>query len=152
MVRPFAAAQSSVSLMALLRRSMPAVLVSELSSTSRSIRVTLYVVITFSNACAIWLTLVQLSAISVPPLSAAKPPNDGITSPPPARIVLMSLPKVELDTGRLESPFQTTVHEPLDAVCRKAIVRCLIPVCAASVAGLCPVQDSKQGANTRLGT
>src|SRR5262249_3537491 len=89
---------------------------------------------------------------SVPPLSAAKPPNDGITSPPPARIVLMSLPKVELDTGMLESPFQTTVHEPLDAVCRKAIVRCLVPDCAASVAGLCPVQDSKQGANTRLGT
>ncbi|WP_230210951.1 hypothetical protein [Streptomyces kaniharaensis] len=55
---------------ALLRRSMPAVLVRELSSTSRSIRLTSYVVMTFSKAAAIWLTSVQLSAISVPVWSA----------------------------------------------------------------------------------
>ena len=40
-VRPLPAAQSSTCLIALLRRSMPAELVSELSSVSRSMRVTL---------------------------------------------------------------------------------------------------------------
>ena len=80
--------------MALLRRSIPPLLVSELSSTSRSRRVTLYVVTTFSYAAAIELTLVQLSAISVPVLSAVNPPNDGITSPPADRMLEMAEPNV----------------------------------------------------------
>jgi hypothetical protein len=55
----------------------------------------------------------------------------------------MSAPKLEAATGMLVSPPQYGVQEPLDAVCRNAIVRCLAPDCAARAAGLSPVQASK---------
>ena len=55
----------------------------------------------------------------------------------------MSAPKVEEETGLEVSPFQYGVQEPLVAAWRKAIVRYLAPDCAARVAGLWPVQDSK---------
>ncbi len=107
---------------------------------------------TFSNAAAIWLTSVQLSASSVPVLSAVYPPNEGITSPPLARIWAIWAPKVALETGMELSPFQYGVQEPLVAVCRNAIVRFLAPDWAARVAGLSPVQASKYGAKIRLGS
>jgi hypothetical protein len=98
---------------------------------------------TFSYAAAICWTSVQLSAISVPVVSAAYPPNEGMTSPPAAWIVLMSAPKAEAATGMLVSPFQYGVQEPLAAVWRNAIVRCLAPDWADRAAGLSPVQASK---------
>src|SRR5690242_18204472 len=152
MVRPLAAAQSSVVLMALLRRSMPAELSRDCTSTSRSIRVTLYVVMSFSNCPAIELTLVQLSASSVPELSAAYPPNDGTTSPPLARIVLMSLPNVDVAIGMPVSPFQYAVQEPWLGVWMKAMVRYLAPDWADSPDRLLPAYASKYGANTWAGS
>ena len=88
--RPWLAAQSSTIFVALLRRSMPSVRVSERPSTSKSRRDTSYVVITFSSALAIAFTSLQESASSVPPWSALQPPKDGITSPPIARSDWMS--------------------------------------------------------------
>ena len=70
MLRWCAAAHASVCAMASLRRLMPAVLLSESASTSRSIRGTWYVVISCSKTRAIEETLVQLSASSVPVVSA----------------------------------------------------------------------------------
>ena len=67
---------------------------------------------TFSYAAAIESTLVQLSAISVPPLSAAYPPKDGMTSPPRERMVEMSAPNTDDEIGWLVEPFQYGVHEP----------------------------------------
>ncbi|CAM5551875.1 hypothetical protein SFUMM280S_09643 [Streptomyces fumanus] len=85
----------------------------------------------------------QLSAISVPVVSAVYPPKEGMTSPPLPWIVLMSAPKVEAAIGMLVSPFQYGVQEPLVAVCRNAIVRCLAPDWADRAAGLSPVHASK---------
>src|SRR5438045_3634486 len=107
---------------------------------------------TFWKTWAIWLTSVQLSAISVPPSSAVKPPKDGTTSPPLARMVLISLPNVVDAIGMPLSPFQNAVHEPTWAVCRNAMVRYLAPDCWDSVAGFSPVQDSKYGAKTWVGS
>src|ERR1700674_3492116 len=104
---------------------MAAVRVSDRSSVSRSRRVTPYVVTTFSYAAAIAGTLVQLSAISVPEWSALNPPKEGMTSPPAARILAMSVPCVDQATGAV--PFQVMVHEPREGVCRKAIVRYFAP-------------------------
>lgn len=98
---------------------------------------------TFSYAAAICCTSVQLSAISVPVVSAVYPPNEGMTSPPLAWIVLMSEPKVEAAIGMPVSPFQYGVQEPLVAVWRNAMVRCLAPDWAARAAGLSPVHASK---------
>jgi hypothetical protein len=50
---------------------------------------------------------------------------------------------VDEEIGMLESPFHRVVHEPREAVCRNAIVRCFAPDCWESAAGLWPVQDSK---------
>src|SRR5206468_12287914 len=96
-------------------------------------------------------TLVQLSAISVPVSSAVNPPNDGMTSPPADRIVAMSAPNVDVETGMPASPFHNGVHEPRLAVCRNAMVRYRAPDCWDRVAGLSPVHASKYGANTCAG-
>lgn len=74
-----------------------------------------------------------------------------MTLPPRAWIAEMSLPKDDLEIGWVVSPFQYAVHEPGASVCRKAMVRYLLPDAAASAAGLCPVQASKYGAETRAG-
>src|SRR5881398_3437907 len=107
---------------------------------------------TFSKAAAIALTLVQLSASSVPVLSAVKPPNDGTTSPPLLRMALMSAPNVEDATGMPGSPLHSGVHDPTDAVCRNASVRCLAPDCWDRPDMESPVQVSKYGAKTRAGS
>src|SRR5436305_902537 len=151
MARRCRAAQSSTLRIALLRRSIPAVLVSELSSTSRSSRVTLYVVMTFSNAAAILSTSGQLSAISVAVSSAVKPPKDGMTSPPWARIFAMSGPNVDQATGLVGSPFHRMSQEPVCAVCRNAMVRYLAPEAALCWAGLASVYAWKYGENTWAG-
>src|SRR3954447_10655263 len=151
MSRPFAAAQSSTFLIALLRRSMPSGRFNELSSMSRSIRVMSYVVMTFSNWAAIESTFVQLSASSVPWLSAAYPPNDGITSPPRERIALMSLPNDDAAIGRPVSPFQYAVHDPALGVWTKAMVRNRLPDCCDNPFRLSPLYASKYGANTCAG-
>src|SRR4051794_10900060 len=106
---------------------------------------------TFSNWAAIESTLVQLSAISVPPLSAAYPPNEGMTSPPELRIAVMSEPKVPAEIGIEVSPLKYTVHEPRLAVCTKARVRNLLPDCVDSPDRLSPLYASKYGANTWAG-
>src|SRR5215475_6379466 len=99
------------------------------------------------------LTLVQLSASSVPVSSAVNPPKDGTTSPPPACIVAMSLPKLDDEIGMLVSPLQYMVHEPAlpAAPWRNARVRYLLPDCEASPDRLSPVQVSKYGAKTCAG-
>ncbi len=58
-------------------------------------------------------------------------------------MVLIELPKLEEDTGRLVSPFQYTVQDPDEAVCRNAMDRYLAPDSWESVAGSSPVQASK---------
>src|ERR1700712_3645309 len=102
----------------------------------------------FSNWAAIVSTLVQLSAISVPVLSAAYPPNDGITSPPPARMAGMSDPNDDAAIGRPVSPFQYAVQEPTLGVWTKAMVRNLLPDWADSADMLSPLYASKYGAKT----
>src|SRR5579859_7411293 len=101
---------------------MPALLVSEFCSTSKSTRARSYLVITFSIAEAIEETLVQLSAISVFVVSAVYPPKDGTTSPPRDRIVAIDDAKV-VPIGWLVLPFQSTVHDPDDGVWMNAIDR-----------------------------
>src|SRR5882757_9615884 len=66
-------------------------------------------------------------------------------------MVVKSLPNVDDAMGIELSPSHTTLHDPGDAVCTKAMVRNFAPDCWASVAGLCPVLDSKYGANVRAG-
>src|SRR4051794_36015277 len=106
---------------------------------------------TFSYWAAIALTSVQLSAISVPVLSAVYPPKDGTTSPPPARIAAMSPPNDDDAMGMPASPFQYTVQEPLVAAWMNAIVRYLLPDCWASPDRLLPLYASKYGAKTWAG-
>ena len=50
----------------------------------------------------------------------------------------MSLPKTDLDTGCVASPFQVAVQEPAAGVWRNASVRYLLWDWAASAAGLPP--------------
>src|SRR4051812_20739083 len=69
-----------------------------------------------------------------------------MTSPPPAWMVSMSAPKFAWVIGIELSPFQYGVHEPTEAVCRKAIVRYLLPEAAASPDRLSPLYASKYGA------
>src|SRR5689334_12708926 len=107
---------------------------------------------TFSYCAAIEPTLEQLSAISVPVSSAVNPPNDGTTSPPPARIALMSEPNDDEAMGMPVSPFQNTVQEPLLAAWMKAMVRYLLPDCWASPDRLSPLYASKYGAKTWAGS
>src|SRR5437763_3614276 len=107
---------------------------------------------TFSYAAAIESTLVQLSAISVPPLSAAYPPKDGMTSPPRERMVEMSAPNTDDEIGWLVEPFQYGVQEPLASACTNAIVRYLAPDFCARSAGLSEEYASKYGAKTWAGS
>src|SRR5580698_2120513 len=100
-------------------------------------RVTWYVVTRLSYTLAIALTLVQLSASSVLVVSAVYPPNDGMTVPPRAWMAAMSLPKLPATVAEIGvdvSPFQSAVHEPDDAVCRKARDRYFAPDSADSCA------------------
>src|SRR5579871_1805832 len=98
------------------------------------------------------LTLVQLSAMSVPVVSAVYPPKDGMTLPPDAWIAAMSAPKLAAEIGVLVSPSQYAVHEPACAVCRKARERNLDPDWRASAAGPAAVSYiSKYGAKTWCG-
>src|SRR5580698_10220576 len=86
-------------------------------------RVTWYVVTRLSYTLAIALTLVQLSASSVPVVSAPYPPKDGMTVPPRAWMAAMSAPKLPATVAEIGvevSPFQSAVHEPAVGVCRKA--------------------------------
>ena len=76
----------------------------------------------------------QLSASSVPVVSAVKPPNDGMTFPPFAWMAAMSAPKLACEIGWLVSPSQYAVHEPGWAVCRKASDRYRAPDCCDSAA------------------
>src|ERR1700743_2778039 len=88
-----------------------------------------------SNTWAIALTLVQLSASSVPVVSAVNPPKDGITFPPRACTAAMSAPRLPgavAEIGVAVFPFQSAVHEPGWLVCRKARVRNLAPEAADS--------------------
>ena len=62
----------------------------------------------------------QLSAMSVPLLSALSPPKDGMTLPPAACSAEMSLPKFAEESGSLVSPSQYAVHEPVLGVCMNA--------------------------------
>src|SRR5579884_2578801 len=75
-----------------------------------------------------------------------------MTLPPLAWIVLIELPKVEEETDMLVLPFQSTVQDPAEAVCRKAMVRYFAPDWEERVARSSPVQASKYGANTCAGT
>ena len=62
-----------------------------------------------SYTFAIALALVQLSASSVPVVSAVYPPNDGITLPPARCTAAISAPKLpgaEAEIGVLVLPFQ----------------------------------------------
>src|SRR5439155_7395837 len=101
---------------------------------------------------AILLTSVQLSAISVAVSSAEKPPNDGTTSPPRARIFAMSAPNVDRATGLAGSPFHRMSQEPVVWVCRNAIVRTLAPEALLTAAGLASVYAWKYGENTCSGS
>ncbi len=65
-----------------------------------------------------------------------------MTFPPAAWIAAMSEPKLDGAIGVVVSPFQYAVQEPGAAVCRKAIVRYLLPDCAAVAAGLPAIHDS----------
>src|SRR5437868_7094238 len=99
---------------------MPSGFVSDRPSMSMSSRLTLYVVTTCSYAATIELILVQLSPISVPPWSADQPPNDGMTSPPSPRRLVMSL---RYGVGfavtlRALSPSHASVQEVFDVVSR----------------------------------
>ena len=62
---------------------------------SKSTRCRLYLLMTFSIAEAMELTLVQLSAISVLVVSAVYPPKEGMTSPPRERMVLIDEANVD---------------------------------------------------------
>ena len=59
-----------------------------------------------SKTCAMPSTLVQLSAMSVPVVSAVNPPKDGMTLPPDAWIAAISAPKLAAEIGVLVSPSQ----------------------------------------------
>ena len=50
-----------------------------------------------------------------------------MTLPPPAWMAAISAPKDEAAMGCVVSPFQYAVHEPGDAVCRKASARYRAP-------------------------
>ncbi len=76
----------------------------------------------------------QLSASSVPVVSAVKPPNDGMTLPPPAWMAAMSLPKLACEIGSLVLPSQYAVHDPGWSVWRKASDRKRAPDCPDSAA------------------
>src|SRR6266508_3434263 len=151
-MRPWLVAQSCSSLIALFRRSMPSVRVSDRPSMSMSSRVTPYVVTTDSYAAAIALTSLQESPISVPPWSALHPPNDGTTSPPRLRSVAMSARYRPLARVCLLSPFQASVHEVLLSVSRNASVKYRAPDCRAMSEMLSGIQVSKYGAKTCVGS
>src|SRR5439155_19448235 len=99
---------------------MQSVRVSDLPSTSKSSRLTSYVVITFSSAVAIAFTSLQESASSVPPWSALQPPNDGITSPAGVRFRRDWMSDTYApDAGvRALSPFHASVQELFPIVSR----------------------------------
>jgi hypothetical protein len=65
-------------------------------------------------------TLVQLSASSVPVVSAVNPPKDGMTFPPCAWMAAMSLPKLAAPMGWAVLPSQSATQDPAVAVCRNA--------------------------------